>query len=244
MGRHVTSCRYLRLCSGPDTTGKWNISIYANSCNLSGVIHQNQPRRFSFIFSVHLKELKEKSYFIIGSCGVKYEPSFNKETNYWKIWVVKHDTHCFVLPQFYVVLCRGCAKEKTVSHMGFGGNCEGGMAVALRGRNGYIRHIFTYSPTLQYKVCLLCVNQRRKKGEYVEEMARKVLEDLHLPIYAKPSLISHEKKNLCFFEARLQAMRQCDYIHTSSIWNIIVETKVFYYSVCYIALNHCLRKYK
>lgn len=91
------------------------------------------------------------------------------------------------------MLCRGCAKEKTVSHMGFRGNCEGGLAVVLWERNGYILHIFTYSPTLQYKACLLCVNQRRKKGECVEEMARKILEALHLPIYATQSLISHEK---------------------------------------------------
>lgn len=88
--------------------------------------------------------------------------------------------------QFHVlqqcVRCRGFAKEMAVSHVGFTGNCEGGMALVLRGRNGYIQHIFTYSPTLQYKLCLLCVNQRRKKGECVEEMARKILESLPLPI--------------------------------------------------------------
>jgi hypothetical protein len=42
------------------------------------------------------------------------------------------------------------------------------------------------------------VNQRRKEGECVEEMARKILEALHLPIYATQSLISHEKKKSVF----------------------------------------------
>ena len=65
--------------------------------------------------------------------GVKYQPSLNNETNYWKIWAVKHETHCFVLLQFYVVLCRGCAKENAVSHMGLRGNCEGGWLLYFRG---------------------------------------------------------------------------------------------------------------
>jgi hypothetical protein len=44
------------------------------------------------------------------------------------------------------------------------------------------------------------VKQRRKKGECVEEMARKILEALHLPIYATQSVISThtDKKSLLF----------------------------------------------
>ena len=73
------------------------------------------------------------------------------------------------------------------------------MALVLWGRNGYIQHIFTYSPTLQYKLCLLCVNQRRKKGECVEEMTRNILESLHLSEYATQSFNSQGKKKVLPF---------------------------------------------
>jgi hypothetical protein len=116
----------------PGTTGKWNMSLLANSCNLSAAINQNQPRPFSCISSVHLKELRGEKLFHIILNGVKYHLSLSNETNSWKIWAVRQEAHCFVLPQFYVVLAGAALKRRLFHIWGLEETArEGGMAVVL-----------------------------------------------------------------------------------------------------------------
>jgi hypothetical protein len=238
--RHVTSCRYVRLCSGPDTTGKWHIILHAYSCNLSGIIHQNQSRAFSFIPSVQLKELRENSYFIICSYGVKYQPSLNKETKYWKIWAVKNETHCFVLPQF-MSCCAGAVLKRRLFHI---------WGLEEIAREGLLLY-FESETDISYISSLIVLHYNTRRVFYVwtsGERREKVLRKwqgrfwrFYTFQYMQHS-ITREIKIVWLLRQVCKQWKDCDYIYTSSNWNVTVETKVLYYSVWYIALNYYLGK--